>query len=144
MVIESTRIEEISNTQKCHAQVLGEQDDLASFLILDSMLGFQTHKMKFLPLPPKPDLNAVKNVISMYRRYGDEHTILNELILLLGECWEVYFENNTISDVMDFKEHVSFCHYYKKVRHVFFDVLSRDEICFDNVFVEKELFYFQN
>lgn len=107
MVIEASRIEELSNIDKSHAQVLGEQDDLASFLILDTMLGFQTHKMKFLPLPPKPDLKAVKNVISMYRKYGDEHSILNELIVLLGECWEVYCENNDISDVMDFKEHVS-------------------------------------
>lgn len=108
MVIEASRIEEIQIGEKCHARVLGEQDDIAGFFILDTMLGFETHKMKFFPLPTrKPDLKAVKNIVSLYRKYGDEHSVLNELICLLGDTWEEYCGTNIISDMMGLKEHVS-------------------------------------
>ena len=108
MVIEASRIETLKIGDKCHARVLGEQDDLASFFILDIMLGFETHKMKFVPLPKvKPDVKSVKNIISLYRKYGDEHSVLNELIVLLHENWKFYCRENTIADVMGLKEHVS-------------------------------------
>jgi len=107
MVIEASRAENLQLGEKCHARVLGEQDDLASFYILDPMLGFETHKMKLVPLPKrKPDLKAVKNIVSLYRKYGDEHSVLNELIILLGEYWNAYCRNNIISDMMGLKEHL--------------------------------------
>ena len=108
MVIESSRVENLQIGDKCHARVLGEQDDLAGYYILDVMLGFETHKMKFLQLPKrKPELKAVKNIISLYRKYGDEHSVLNELIVLLGECWKAYCRDNSIAEMMGLKEHVS-------------------------------------
>ena len=108
MVIEASRVENLQIGGKCHARVLGEQDDLASFFILDVMLGFETHKMKFVPPPKrKPELKEVKNIISLYRKYGDEHSVLNELIVLLGEYWRGYCRDNTIADMMGLKEHVS-------------------------------------
>ena len=89
------------------ALLLGEQDDVATFLILDTLLGFRTHKMKFIELPSrKPDLKVLKNIVSMFRKYGDEHSILNELIVFLGDWWGNYCEMKSVSDVMDFKEHL--------------------------------------
>ena len=117
MVIESSRVEQFDIGDKCHAQVLGEQDDLASFFILDTMLGFETHKMNFITLPKKPDLKAVKSIVSAYRKYGDEHSVLNELIVLLGNCWLDYYENNTISIVVGLKEHVSSPYLFYRIGH---------------------------
>lgn len=89
------------------AFLLGEQDDIATFLILDTLLGFRTHKMKFVDLPTwKPDLKILKNIVSMYRKYGDEHSTLNELIVFLGNWWDTYCVRKSVSDVMDFKEHL--------------------------------------
>jgi len=107
MVIETSMNRSSSqNKSKSYAQVLGEQDDVASFVILDSMLGFRTHKMNFIPLPNKPDLGAVKNIVALYRKYGDEHSVLNELITLLGPWWDKYYEVNTVSHIMQLKEHL--------------------------------------
>ena len=91
---------------KSSAQLLGEQDDLANFIILDTLLGFETHKMGLISLPPKPDLKAVKNLAFMYRKYGDEHTVLNELIDLLGSWWHSFKSNHSTPQVITQKEHV--------------------------------------
>ena len=89
------------------ALLLGEQDDIATFLILDTLIGFRTHKMNFVDLPMwKPNLKILKNIVSMFRKYGDEHSTLNELIVFLGEWWDDYCERKYVHDVMDFKEHL--------------------------------------
>ena len=51
--------------------LLGEQDDIATYLILDTLLGFRSHKMNFTDLPArKPDLKHLKSIVSIYRKYG--------------------------------------------------------------------------
>lgn len=105
MVIEAGRIK-TRDLEKSFGQILGEHDDVASYMILDSMLGFGTHKMNFISLPIKPSLSAIKGIVSLYRRYGDEHSVLNELIVLLGQWWDDYCESNPMSSVMELKEHL--------------------------------------
>uniref|UniRef100_T2MCE9 [histone H4]-N-methyl-L-lysine(20) N-methyltransferase n=1 Tax=Hydra vulgaris TaxID=6087 RepID=T2MCE9_HYDVU len=91
---------------KSSAQLLGEQDDLANFIILDTLLGYETHKMGFIKLPSKPDVNAVKSIALMYRKYGDEHTVLNELINLLGSWWHSFKTSHSAPQVITQKEHL--------------------------------------
>lgn len=90
------------------ARKLAEYDDVANYIILDSMLGFETHKMKVVQLPAQPDYAAVKGVLELYIKYGDEHSVLNEIISMLGNWWEQFCEDHSPLHVTELKEHVSY------------------------------------
>ena len=106
MVGDNIRCKNPGRGVKSYAEVLGIHDDVGSHIIIDMMLGFTTHKMGFTKLPPKPDLATIKNIVSSFRKYGDEHFILNELIHVLGSWWEDYCDRNPMANIVELKEHV--------------------------------------
>lgn len=103
------------------AKQLAESDDIASSLIVDTVLGFTTHKMAARFRPVKIDPNIVKRSLLRLKGDGDTERVYNDIIDNTGDWKMFYFLNKSRLQVAAFKEHVSTC-YDKTLR---FKILIR-------------------
>ncbi|KAG8437898.1 hypothetical protein GDO86_008553 [Hymenochirus boettgeri] len=86
------------------AKELCENDDLATSLVLDPYLGFQTHKMNTRFRPIKGRQEELKEVIENFKKKEQfEKTFKN---LIAGDWARHYFLNKTKTQEKHFKEHV--------------------------------------
>lgn len=86
------------------AKELCENDDLATSLVLDPYLGFQTHKMNTRFRPIKGRQEELKEVIERFKK--DEHLEKAFKCLTSGEWARHYFLNKNKMQEKLFKEHV--------------------------------------
>uniref|UniRef100_A0A7N4PSR4 [histone H4]-N-methyl-L-lysine20 N-methyltransferase KMT5B n=1 Tax=Sarcophilus harrisii TaxID=9305 RepID=A0A7N4PSR4_SARHA len=86
------------------AKELCENDDLATSLVLDPYLGFQTHKMNTRFRPIKGRQEELKEVIERFKK--DEHLEKAFKCLTSGEWARHYFLNKNKAQERLFKEHV--------------------------------------
>lgn len=89
-----------------HARQLAESDDIASSLVLDSMLGFTTHKMATRFRPLKVDQEIVKKALERYAKDGDTEQAYNEIVFNGGDWGRCYFITKSKTQIAAFKEHV--------------------------------------
>ena len=92
---------------KTQARQLAESDDIASSLVLDSMLGFVTHKMAARFRPLKVDQEIVKKALERYAKDGDTEQAYNEIVFNGGDWGRCYFITKSKPQIAAFKEHVS-------------------------------------
>ncbi|XP_068116919.1 histone-lysine N-methyltransferase KMT5B isoform X2 [Hyperolius riggenbachi] len=86
------------------AKELCENDDLATSLVLDPYLGFQTHKMNTRFRPIKGRQDELKEVIENFKKTEQlEKTFKN---LISGDWARHYFLNKNKAQEKHFKEHV--------------------------------------
>ncbi|CAM5149562.1 unnamed protein product [Natator depressus] len=86
------------------AKELCENDDLATSLVLDPYLGFQTHKMNTRFRPIKGRQEELKEVIERFKK--DEHLEKAFRSLTAGDWARHYFLNKNKMQERLFKEHV--------------------------------------
>ncbi|XP_074087008.1 histone-lysine N-methyltransferase KMT5B isoform X2 [Macrotis lagotis] len=86
------------------AKELCENDDLATSLVLDPYLGFQTHKMNTRFRPIKGRQEELKEVIERFKK--DEHLEKAFKCLTSGEWARHFFLNKNKTQERLFKEHV--------------------------------------
>ncbi|XP_065448058.1 histone-lysine N-methyltransferase KMT5B isoform X2 [Chrysemys picta bellii] len=86
------------------AKELCENDDLATSLVLDPYLGFQTHKMNTRFRPIKGRQEELKEVIERFKK--DEHLEKAFKSLTSGDWARHYFLNKNKMQERLFKEHV--------------------------------------
>ncbi|TFK00101.1 sodium/potassium-transporting ATPase subunit beta-1 [Platysternon megacephalum] len=86
------------------AKELCENDDLATSLVLDPYLGFQTHKMNTRFRPIKGRQEELKEVIERFKK--DEHLEKAFRSLTSGDWARHYFLNKNKMQERLFKEHV--------------------------------------
>ncbi|XP_030057161.1 histone-lysine N-methyltransferase KMT5B [Microcaecilia unicolor] len=86
------------------AKELCENDDLATSLVLDPYLGFQTHKMNTRFRPIKGRQEELKEVIENFKK--DEHLEKTFKCLTAGDWARHYFLNKNKLQERLFKEHV--------------------------------------
>ncbi|KAM3852193.1 histone-lysine N-methyltransferase KMT5B isoform 1-T7 [Vipera latastei] len=86
------------------AKELCENDDLATSLVLDPYLGFQTHKMNTRFRPVKGRQEELKEVIERFKK--DEHLEKAFKSLTSGDWARHYFLNKNKMQERLFKEHV--------------------------------------
>ncbi|KAG9475299.1 histone-lysine N-methyltransferase KMT5B [Eleutherodactylus coqui] len=86
------------------AKELCENDDLATSLVLDPYLGFQTHKMNTRFRPIKGRQEELKEVIENFKK--TEHLEKTFKCLVSGDWARHYFLNKTKMQEKHFKEHV--------------------------------------
>lgn len=89
------------------AKQLADSDDIASSLIIDTVLGFTTHKMAARFRPLKFDFEVVKQALQRLKLDGDKETAYNEIVYSAGEWSQTYFLNKSRNQISSFKEHVS-------------------------------------
>lgn len=89
-----------------HARQLAESDDIASSLVLDTMLGFTTHKMAARFRPLKVDQEIVRKALERYRKDGDIEQAYNEIVFNAGDWERCYFITKSKPQIAAFKEHV--------------------------------------
>lgn len=90
----------------CYAKQLSDFDDLASAILLDTMLGFTTHKMNLSSLPKKPGFEDVFNVLASYRKHGDEAKALENILHNLGDWWLQYKLRRDETHLQLLQEHI--------------------------------------
>lgn len=90
-----------------HARQLAESDDIASSLVLDTMLGFTTHKMAARFRPLKVDQEIVRKALERYCKDGDIEQAYNEIVFNAGDWERCYFITKSKPQIAAFKEHVS-------------------------------------
>ncbi|KAL9955786.1 hypothetical protein ACROYT_G037165 [Oculina patagonica] len=88
------------------ARQLAESDDIASSLVLDTMLGFTTHKMAARFRPLKVDQEIVRKAVERYRKDGDIEQAYNEIVFNAGDWERCYFITKSKPQIAAFKEHV--------------------------------------
>lgn len=86
------------------AKELCENDDLATSLVLDPYLGFQTHKMNTRFRPIKGRQEELKEVIEHFKK--TEHLEKTFKNLISGDWSRHYFLNKNKAQEKHFKEHV--------------------------------------
>ncbi|KAE8607655.1 hypothetical protein XENTR_v10011239 [Xenopus tropicalis] len=86
------------------AKELCENDDLATSLVLDPYLGFQTHKMNTRFRPIKGRQEELKEVIENFKK--SEHLEKTFKNLVAGDWARHYFLNKNKAQEKHFKEHV--------------------------------------
>ncbi|XP_073419346.1 histone-lysine N-methyltransferase KMT5B isoform X1 [Dendrobates tinctorius] len=86
------------------AKELCENDDLATSLVLDPYLGFQTHKMNTRFRPIKGRQEELKEVIERFKK--SEHLDKTFKNLVSGDWARHYFLNKNKMQEKHFKEHV--------------------------------------
>lgn len=89
------------------ARQLAESDDIASSLVLDTMLGFTTHKMAARFRPLKVDQEVVRKALERYAKDGDIEQAYNEIVFNAGDWERCYFITKSKPQIAAFKEHVS-------------------------------------
>jgi histone-lysine N-methyltransferase SUV420H len=93
------------------AKQLAESDDIASNLIVDTVLGFTTHKMAARFRPLKIDPTIVKRALLRLKSDGDSERAYNDIVESTGEWNVFYFLNKSQNQIAAFKQHVSTCFY---------------------------------
>lgn len=88
------------------ARQLAESDDIASSLVLDTMLGFTTHKMAARFRPLKVDREVVKKALERYEEDGNIEQAYNEIVFNAGDWERCFFITKSKPQIAAFKEHV--------------------------------------
>uniref|UniRef100_A0A8C8SVL8 [histone H4]-N-methyl-L-lysine20 N-methyltransferase KMT5B n=1 Tax=Pelusios castaneus TaxID=367368 RepID=A0A8C8SVL8_9SAUR len=86
------------------AKELCENDDLATSLVLDSYLGFKTHKMNVSPLPAIRRQHHLREAVEAFLRRRDLEATYRAL--LLGEWAGPYFKSRSRQQEMALKTHI--------------------------------------
>ncbi|XP_067408166.1 histone-lysine N-methyltransferase KMT5C isoform X2 [Emydura macquarii macquarii] len=86
------------------AKELCENDDLATSLVLDSYLGFKTHKMNVSPLPAIRRQHHLREAVEAFRRRRDLEAAYRAL--LLGEWAGPYFKSRSRQQETALKTHI--------------------------------------
>lgn len=88
------------------ARQLAESDDIASSLVLDTMLGFTTHKMAARFRPLKVDQEVVRKALERYVKDGNIEQAYNEIVFNEGDWGRCFFITKSKPQIAAFKEHV--------------------------------------
>ena len=91
------------------ARQLAESDDIASNLVLDTLLEFTTHKMAARFRPLKVDRSAIREAVEKYKQDGDIECAYAKIVFCAGDWGRCYFLNKSKAQLAAFKEHVSIC-----------------------------------
>ncbi|XP_077663077.1 LOW QUALITY PROTEIN: uncharacterized protein LOC144258832 [Eretmochelys imbricata] len=86
------------------AKELCENDDLATSLVLDSYLGFKTHKMNVSPLPAIRRQHHLREAVEAFRRRRDLDAAYRAL--MLGEWAGPYFKSRSRQQETALKTHI--------------------------------------
>uniref|UniRef100_A0A8D2LJR7 [histone H4]-N-methyl-L-lysine20 N-methyltransferase KMT5B n=1 Tax=Varanus komodoensis TaxID=61221 RepID=A0A8D2LJR7_VARKO len=86
------------------AKELCENDDLATTLVLDSYLGFKTHKMNVSPLPPIRRKHHLREAVEAFRKRKDLEAAYQSLMQGGWACH--YFANRSRQQEAAFKTHI--------------------------------------
>ncbi|XP_053119178.1 histone-lysine N-methyltransferase KMT5C [Hemicordylus capensis] len=86
------------------AKELCENDDLATTLVLDSYLGFKTHKMNVSPLPPIRRKHHLREAVEAFRKRKDLDVAYQALMQGGWACQ--YFANRSRQQEAAFKTHI--------------------------------------
>ncbi|XP_019348195.1 histone-lysine N-methyltransferase KMT5C isoform X1 [Alligator mississippiensis] len=86
------------------AKELCENDDLATSLVLDSYLGFKTHKMNVSPLPAIRRQHHLREAVEAFRRRRDLEAAYRAL--MLGDWSCQYFQNRSCQQEAALKIHI--------------------------------------
>ncbi|XP_075773703.1 histone-lysine N-methyltransferase KMT5C isoform X1 [Pelodiscus sinensis] len=86
------------------AKELCENDDLATSLVLDSYLGFKTHKMNVSPLPAIRRQHHLREAVEGFRRRRDLEAAYRAL--MLGEWAGPYFKSRSRQQETALKTHI--------------------------------------
>ena len=105
MVMNNAGLKQGTSTQ---ARQLAESDDIASSLVLDTMLEFTTHKMAARFRPLKVDQDVVKKALERYAKDDNIEQAYNEIVFNAGEWERCFFITKSKSQIAAFKEHVSY------------------------------------
>lgn len=89
------------------AKQLADSDDIANSLIIDTILGFTTHKMAARFRPLKFDSAVVKRALDRLKLDGDKEAAYTDVVFNAGDWSECYFLNKSRNQISAFKEHVS-------------------------------------
>ena len=96
----------MSSQATCFARQLSNYDDLASGILLDTMLGFTTHKMNLEPLPKNATFDDVFRILANYRRHGDIDKTLESIYGLFSEWWAQINAQKSQAELAFAREHV--------------------------------------
>ncbi|EDO42706.1 predicted protein [Nematostella vectensis] len=88
------------------ARQLAESDDIASSLVVDSVLGFTTHKMAARFRPLKIDATVVKRALLRFLNDGDVDKAYDEIVFNAGDWGRCYFLNKSKNQIAAFKDHM--------------------------------------
>jgi histone-lysine N-methyltransferase SUV420H len=112
-------------SQQLTAQQLCTYDDICTMMIVDSMLGFTTHKMntKFRPVNKK--LQATwKETLAAFQTASDY--VRTSETLMQNKWFEVHFANKSPKQVYDLKQHMyNFLHLFNRNSGVTIDECER-------------------
>ncbi|XP_060112121.1 histone-lysine N-methyltransferase KMT5C [Heteronotia binoei] len=86
------------------AKELCENDDLATTLVLDSYLGFKTHKMNVSPLPAIRRKHHLREAVEAFRKRKDLEVAYQALMQGGWACQ--YFQNRSRQQEAAFKTHI--------------------------------------
>ncbi|XP_015276249.1 PREDICTED: histone-lysine N-methyltransferase SUV420H2 [Gekko japonicus] len=86
------------------AKELCENDDLATTLVLDSYLGFKTHKMNVSPLPAIRRKHHLREAVEAFRKRRDLEAAYQALMQGGWACQ--YFQNRSRQQEAAFKTHI--------------------------------------
>ncbi len=99
-------MEKLGPKRESFAKQLADIDDLASAILLDSMLGFTTHKMRLSVVGRKPEFEEIFDILASYRKEGDEEETLAAIYRHLGEGWWKFKASRDESYRHFLREHV--------------------------------------
>ncbi|XP_064904165.1 histone-lysine N-methyltransferase KMT5C, partial [Columba livia] len=90
-------------SRRVTARELCENDDLATSLVLDSVLGFRTHKMGVSPLPALRRRHQLRAAVERFRRRRDPEAAWRAL----SAAWAgTYFRQRRALQRRELKSHV--------------------------------------
>ena len=101
----------MSSQAVCFARQLSNYDDLASGILLDTMLGFTTHKMNLEPVPKNAKFEEVFSILANYRRHGDIDKTLESIYSLFSQWWMQVNAQKSQAELAFAREHV------RNIRH---------------------------
>ena len=96
----------MSSQAVCFALQLSNYDDFASGILLDTMLGFTTHKMNLELVPTNAKFEEVFNILANYRRHGDVDKTLESVCSLFSEWWMKVNAEKSLAELAFAREHV--------------------------------------
>jgi len=96
----------MSSQATCFARQLSNYDDLASGILLDTMLGFSTHKMNLEPLPKNAKFDDVFGILANYRRHGDIDKTLDSIYDLFSDWWAQINAQKSQAELAFAREHI--------------------------------------
>eukprot|EP00794_Sanderia_malayensis_P018186 gene18186-20000_t len=105
-MVAENEIQKARPQPECFAKQLADIDDFASAILLDTMLGFTTHKMKLSPAGKKADFEDIFNILACYRRNGDEEAALNRILCNTGDDFLEYKARRDRNYCNFLREHV--------------------------------------